>query len=398
MASNLTPLEDRGPLRAMFLVTSLPVGGAETLLLNLVERLDPARVLPEICCLKQPGALAEQAARLAPLHAGLIHNKYDLAVVPRLARLFRERRIDAVVTVGAGDKMFWGRLAARQAGTPVVISALHSTGWPDSIGWLNRRLNPWTDAFVAVAAGHARHLVEVEGFPRRKVQMIRNGVDVERFSPRDGAAVRAELGIPADVPVAGILAALRPEKNHALFLRAARNLLVDLPDSRFLIVGDGPERGRLELLAADLGIARSVRFLGNRADVPEVLSALDVVALCSHVEASPVSVLEGLSCGRPVVATNVGSLAESVRDGVSGYLVPEGDEAALTARLRRLLRDPAERAALGRAGREWVVSQASVEQMVRGYEELFERVYRRKAAGTTVVVPEPAELAKELVP
>ncbi len=398
MASKLTPLEDRGPLRAMFLVTSLPVGGAETLLLSLVERLDPARVLPEICCLKQPGALAKQAARLAPLHAGLIHSKYDLAVVPRLARLFRERRIDAVVTVGAGDKMFWGRLAARQAGTPVVISALHSTGWPDSIGRLNRRLTPWTDAFVAVAAGHARHLVEVEGFPRRKVQMIRNGVDVARFCPRDGAAVRAELGIPAGVPVAGILAALRPEKNHALFLRAARNLLADLPEARFLIIGDGPERGRLELLAADLGIARSVRFLGNRTDVPEVLAAIDVVALCSHVEASPVSVLEALACGRPVVATNVGSLAESVRDGVSGYLVPEGDEAALTARLRRLLRDPAERAAQGRAGREWVVSQASVEQMVRGYEELFERVYRRKSVDAEAGARPPVEPAKELVP
>jgi glycosyltransferase involved in cell wall biosynthesis len=293
--------------------------------------------------------------------------------------------------------MFWGRLAARRAGTPIVVSALHSTGWPDSIGWLNRRLTGWTDAFVAVAQGHARHLVEVEGFPRRKVQMIRNGVDVARFRPLDGAPIRAELGIDAGSPVAGILAALRPEKNHELFLRAARNLLGDLPEARFLVIGEGHERGRLELLAADLGIAGRVQFLGNRADVPEVLSALDVVTLCSHVEASPVSVLEALACCRPVVATNVGSLAESVHDGASGYLVPPGDEAALTGRLRRLLRDPAERAALGRAGRDWVVSQASVEQMVHGYEELFERLYRVKSGLPPATIPSSPTGSKALV-
>jgi len=394
MSRKLPPLEDRGPLRAMFLVTSLPVGGAETLLLNLVERLDPMRVLPEICCLKQPGALGEQAACLAPLHHGLIRGKYDAGVVSRLAKLFRERRIDAVVTVGAGDKMFWGRLAAHQAGVPVVVSALHSTGWPDSIGWLNRRLTRWTDAFVAVAAGHAQHLIQVEGFPRRKVELIRNGVDTERFRPQDPTAIRTELSIAAGAPVAGILAALRPEKNHELFLRAAQNVLRDLPEAKFLIIGEGPERGRLELLAADLGIARSVRFLGNRSDVPAILSALNVVVLCSHVEASPVSILEALACCRPVVATNVGSVAESVHDGASGYLVAPGDEAALTARLRRLLRDPAESAAFGRAGRDWVVSQASVEQMVRGYEELFERIYRQKSGpsrSSATAEPAPAK-------
>ena len=135
---DLKPLEDRGPLRVMFLVTSLPVGGAETLLVNLVRRMDPDHFAPSICCLKELGPLGEELATETRVYSRLIHGKYDLGVVRRLARLLRRQRIDAVVTVGAGDKMFWGRIAARLAGVPVICSALHSTGWPDTIGRLNR--------------------------------------------------------------------------------------------------------------------------------------------------------------------------------------------------------------------------------------------------------------------
>ena len=153
---SFAPLEDRGPLRVMFLITSMPVGGAETLLVNLVRRMDRERFLPSLACLKQLGPLGEVLAEEIPTANNLIHHKFDVAVVVRLVRLFRRQRIDAVVTVGAGDKMFWGRVAAHLAGVPVVLSALHSTGWPDVIGRLNgsRLLTRWTDAFIGVADAH----------------------------------------------------------------------------------------------------------------------------------------------------------------------------------------------------------------------------------------------------
>ncbi|HYO24446.1 MAG TPA: glycosyltransferase, partial [Lacipirellulaceae bacterium] len=199
------------PLRVLFLTTSMPVGGAETLLMNLVRRMDRTRFAPEIVCLKEPGPLGEQLACEMRVHAHLLRSKYDLRVLARLWRIMRVPRADAVVTVGAGDKMFWGRLAARLAGVPVVASALHSTGWPDGVGRLNRLLTPLTDAFIGVADAHGRYLVESEGFPAEKVNVIDNGVDAARFAPQDASATRASLGIPADAPVVGILAALRPE-------------------------------------------------------------------------------------------------------------------------------------------------------------------------------------------
>ncbi len=211
----LMPLADRGPLRVMFITTSMPVGGAETLLVNLVRRLDRDRFAPSLCCLKAPGPLGETLADEIPTFHGLIHGKYDLGVAFRLAHFLRRQRCDAVVTVGAGDKMFWGRIAARLAGVPVVCCALHSTGWPDAVTRANRLrlLTRWTDAFIAVAAAHGRHLVEVEGFPANKVRVIPNGIDVGAFQcDGHGEAARRNLGIDARAPLVGIVAALRPKK------------------------------------------------------------------------------------------------------------------------------------------------------------------------------------------
>ncbi|MEX0643062.1 MAG: glycosyltransferase [Pirellulales bacterium] len=374
------------PLRTLFIHTSMPVGGAETLTVNLIRRLDRNHFAPELCCLKQPGPLGEMLANEIPVHDSLLASKYDLRVWPRITNLLRDRQIDAVVTVGAGDKMFWGRLAARRVGVPVILSALHSTGWPDGIGRLNRMLTPITDGFIAVAPSHGRFLIEKENLPAGKVFVIPNGVDTDRFAPVPNvAAVRRQLGIgPAD-PVVTIVAALRPEKNHELFLEMAARIHRESPAAHFLVIGDGPRRESLEQLAHDMGIDASVHFLGSRDDVPSLLSATDVFALTSHNEANPVSILEAMSVGRPVVATDVGSIREAVYEGITGHLVQPGDATQLTSRVLDLLRDPLCAQAMGTAAREKVVNRWSLDSMVHGYERLIEKIYTRKVP----VVPCP---------
>lgn len=372
--------EIRRPLKLMFMTTSMPIGGAETLLVNLVRTLDRRRCEPEIVCLKEPGVLGDQIASEVPVHSRFIGHKYDVAVVERLRRLMVARQTDALVTVGAGDKMFWGRLAGRAARIPVVLSALHSTGWPDGIGRLNRMLTGITDGFIAVAGGHARHLIEREGFPPEKIFLIPNGIDTNRFAFRcgDRSRVRHELGISPDAPVVGIVAALRPEKNHALFLQAARMVLRQMPTARFVIVGDGPERSALESLARQLCIQAAVVFCGSRDDVPAVLSALDVFALTSLNEASPVSILEAMACERPVVAPNVGSISESLIHDTSGLLVNGHDQESHAKAWVTILSDPDRGAAMGRCGRAHCRQFGSLEAMTRGYEDLVWRIYRRK--------------------
>ncbi len=367
-------------MRVMFVITCMPVGGAETLLVELIRGLDRTRFAPELCCLKYFGPLGEALAREIPAFTGLLANKYDFAVLGRLVRLMRRRKIDAVVTVGTGgDKMFWGRLAAWLAGVPVICSALHSTGLPDHVELPNRLLTPITDAFIAVARSHGRYLAEREGCPAHKVRVIPNGVDTERFRalPPD-PGLRRELGIPAGAPLAGIVAALRPEKNHALFLQAARLIRRQVPGAHFLIVGDGPQRKAIEEIIRDLGLSDAVRLLGTRHDIPALLSLLDVFVLTSHMEANPVSILEALACERPVVATAVGSVPETVLDGTTGFLAEPGSAQAIADRVIALMNDRRRAAALGGAGRRHVAAHWSLKRMVEGYEELIEGLFEAK--------------------
>jgi glycosyltransferase involved in cell wall biosynthesis len=275
--------------------------------------------------------------------------------------------------------MFWGRLAARRAGVPVIVSALHTTGWPDCIGRLNRWLTPLNDAFVSVARSHGQFLVQGERFPADKVHVIPNGVDTDRFAPGERrAALMNELGLPFNAPVAGIVARLDKVKNHGSFLRVAAAVRRHVPQAHFLIVGDGPQRSQLESLAADLRVQEGVHFVGNRADVPALLRLMDVFLLTSHNEANPVSILESLASGVPVIATRVGSIPETVLDGVTGYSIEPGDEAQLAERVCDLFRLPERARQMGAAGRNHVVKHWSLEQMVSRYETLIASLYSRK--------------------
>lgn len=373
------PRDRRGPLRVAFLVTSLPVGGAETLLVNLLKRLDTGRVVGEVICMKERGPLGETLAESFPVHDQLLNGKYDVGVIMRLRQLLRDRQIDAVVTVGAGDKMFWGRLAAWVAGVPVIASALHSTGWPDGVGRVNRWLTPLTDAFIAVAAEHGQFMREFERFPANRISVIRNGIDTDRFRPRDESSNRSDLrkslGVPAKTPLVGLVAALRPEKNHRRFIDVAAKVRRNVPEAHFVLIGDGPERPAIEARLQSQRLEKHVHLLGTRHDTDRLVAELDVFLLTSDNEANPVSILEALACGVPVVSSDVGSIAETVQPGNTGYLFSPDDEAAAARYVSQLLVDHPQRQRLGMAGRQRVLASGSLDTMVAGYQELFERLY-----------------------
>lgn len=367
-------------LRTKFVITSMPVGGAETLLVNLIRRFDRDRINPSVVCLKEKGPLGEELSAEYPVDSHLIRSKLDFGVLFRLAANFRRNRTDAIVTVGAGDKMFWGRLAARLAGVRVICSALHSTGWPDGVGRLNRSLTFLTDAFIGVAKSHGEFLVNFERFPSNKVFVIPNGIDTDRFRPDSSCreSVREELGLASRAKLVGIVAALRPEKNHALFVQAAVKIRTQIPDAHFVIVGEGPERGKIAKLIDSLGGLAFIHMLGNRSDTPRILAALDTFVLSSLNEASPVSILEALSCQVPVVATNVGSVSETVINQWNGFTFPSGDERELVDRVVQLLKDRDMNIELGQNGREHVIRNGSLDNMVELYEDLIHKIWSSK--------------------
>lgn len=379
---NLSLPEDRGPLRVMFVHTEVVVGGAETLLLEIIRNLDRTRFAPELCCLKRLSELGEVISKEMPTHTGLLKHKFDYRVLRRLTALLRDRKIDAVVTIGTGgDRMFWGRLAGWRANVPVILSALHATGYPMKVERLNRLLTPLTDGFIGCAKTHSKFLVASEGCPQDRVFTIWNGVDVGRFRSRDRAAARRRLGLDERTPVAGIVAALRPEKQHLLLLEAWSQVVRQNQDALLLIVGEGPERSIIESRLCDLKLSQNVHLLGTRHDIPEVLSALDLKVLSSRMEANPASTLEAGACGLPVVAPNVGSLPDTITDGETGLLVKPNDATGLANAITRILASEDRGRSMGKAAQQMVQNRFSLDVMVGGYEALIDGVYRAAVSG-----------------
>lgn len=370
------------PLNVSFIITSLPVGGAETLLVNLVRGLDKSLVQPQVLCLKEAGELGEQVASEVPLQSRMLGGKFDVRILSRLVSAFRKQQTDAVITVGAGDKMFWGRLAAKFAKVPVICSALHSTGWPDGVSKLNRMLTGITDGFIACAYNHARHMVENEGFPKSKVFMIPNGVDTVRFQPDAGqrSRLRSELNLPEDTKLIGIVAALREEKNHSQLVLAARDVLREHRNTHFLLVGDGPMRSSIENCIGENGLAAHFHLMGSRSDTHLILPALDAFVLTSKNEANPVSILEALACGIPVAAPRVGSIHETVIHEKTGLLTTPLDPFSTADALSQLLDNAAWSRRLGENGRSEVEQFWSLDAMVGGYEKLLTMLFNSKAA------------------
>ena len=331
-------------VRVMYVVPDLGTGGAERHVTTLMPRLDPAQFTCSVVCIGAEGALFGDLVNAGIPAVALRRTKWQaLAALAGLVREMRRRRPDVVLVRGYNAEML-GRIAAILAGVPHRVVWVHNCGGVGGDSRVrrlaDRLLDRRTDAYFGVARAQARYLVEDRGYPARKIRIIHNGVDPARYQSAGEQRARALLGIDPERPVVGIVAALRPEKDHVLLLQAARRLVDEFPDLTVLVVGDGPMRLRIEQAAAELGLADHVLLAGARSDVPDILPALTVFTLCSYtIECFPMALLEAMASGRPAVCTDVGGVGEMLDDGITGYLVPPHDPVALADRLAELLRD-----------------------------------------------------------
>ncbi len=372
-------------MKVMFLETSLRIGGTESVVTQLIERFDPKKVRPVLCCFYEPGILGERLIKKGfKVYHGLAKNRADLGLGLRLFRLLREEKIDVLFIINQPLTQFWGTACAMFAQVPVRITAIRSTGKINRIRrrlWINDFTFPWITRVTALSGMHKSYLVKEEHIDPRKIEIIPNGVDLARFS-RNGtpASFKTSLGLPENSPVVGIVAMLRPEKAHDVFLKAAQKVLSKVPEAHFLIVGEGPERPGLEALAKELKIDSQVHMIGARNDVPDLLKLFDIGVLSSNpvVETLSNAVLEYMAAAKPVVATRVGSLPEQVDEGKTGFLVESGNPETLADKMIRLLQDPALAKQMGEAGRKRVEKHFTLEQMVNQTEALFERLLAEK--------------------
>ncbi len=373
----MTAPEDDGRTRLVHVVPNLEVGGAEMLVDRWIRRLDPARYRSSAICLDGLGPLGERLRRdghpVATLGAG---PGLRLSTVRRLAAELRRERADVIHAHTYSPLVFaaFARLLYRR---PRLVYTEHGRLHPEPRRPKRRYAAPFlaamTHELVSISEATRGAMARHDGLPLGRIRVIHNGVELPgpAADAPDPAAMKRELGLPADALVCGMAARLVALKNVKLAVRAFDDVRRRLPAARLVVAGDGPERPDLERRVAEAGLADHVRFLGMRDDLARVYRAYDVFLLCSLTEGISVTMLETMAQGIPSVATRVGGNPEVVADGETGLLVESEDAAGLAGALSALLGDAGRRREMGRAAARRARERFSLETMFARYEELY---------------------------
>ena len=284
------------------------------------------------------------------------------------------REYDVINTHSSTDSWLVAVASAMLGNMPPMVRTRH-VSTPINNKWATRWLYRDATAHIVTTGNELRQQLHRDNaYPLERMTSVRTGIDLARFHPHDKSEARRKLALE-NRPTLGILATLRDWKGHQHLLEAWVTLRGEFPDWRLVIIGDGPERGRLEASVDALNLRSSVRLVGNQENVPEWLSALDLFALPSYgSEGVPQGIMQAMACGVPVVATPVGAVAEAVQDGQTGLMSAPRDPVALARTLSTLMADPALRARMGAASLAYARSHFGLDIMLDHMLEVFELV------------------------
>lgn len=376
------------PLEVLYCLDNMRLGGSELNAVRTAEQLDRSRFHVTVACLSDDGPLTARyrAAGIRVIRFP-VTSLYGVSAVRQgvaLARFISERKIDIVHSHDMYSNVFaapWARLARR----PVLIT---SRRWWHSLpnaklrvaNTFAFRLSHCVLANSRAVAGSVR---DSDRIPAGRIAVVPNFADDGAFlepSPAALAALRLELGIPQGAFVVGVVARLVPVKDHATLLRAVAQVRAKHASVHLVLVGDGPSAGSLRELAAELGLAGSVTFAGERAGGINLHRLFDVSVLCSLSEGFPNTIVEAMAAARPVVATAVGGNEDAVVAGSTGILVQPGSPQQLADAISRLVENPETGIAMGVRGQERARAEFGAARAISSLESLYERLASRVAA------------------
>jgi len=370
-------------LKVLHIIDHLGIGGAQSFLYDLVRAQQKrGRFFPAICCLTERTGLSvkleEADVPLWHLSAGRTQLMKIGLLIPRLWRLLKQENPSVVHTHLFASGVF-GRLAASFRDIPVVIH--EQCNESASASWFIKQVDHFlaqrAAAILCVSQSTAEFNRIDKGVPARKIHVIPNGIDPERLAPDPSLPaekIKRELGVPKDLLLVTGVGRFVRQKRFDVFLRIASIVWQARQDVAFLIAGDGPERAPLEAEAERMGFRGQLRFLGNRDDINLILSVTDVLLLTSDFEGFPLTLLEAMGMGRPVVATDVDGAHEVLGHTSAGMLYPAGDALRGAQAVLALLSNPELRKTIGSAARDKVLTCYEIGGTASKIEEIYERI------------------------
>jgi len=363
-------------IRVLKFLTNFNVGGTERQFVQLVQQMDLDRFDLHLGCFaRRGGFLPLVESRGIPLGEFSIRRLYSPLTWWRqvqFARYLRWNRFQVVHTYGFYPNLF-AVPAARLAGVPVIIASIRDTGevWAPNKRLVQKAVCKLATCVLANADAVRNQLI-LDGYDERKLTVIRNGVDLPRLDRRERTGpIRQEFGIPENSPIVTVLSRLNELKGIQYFLDALPAVLAGFPNTRFLIVGEGPARAGLEAYSQSKGYGRAAIFTGLRLDVPDILRETSLSVLPSLSEGLSNVLIESMAAGVAVVATHVGGNPEIVDDGITGLLVPPRDAHALAEAMTQLLSNPEAAAHMGSAGRDRIERRFSMGRAVHETQQLY---------------------------
>lgn len=370
---NSVASEAKAVRRITFVIEALTVGGAERMVVDLANELSSRGNHVHVICLTTMGELAESLSS----DVGLVTlNKKpgaDLSIIKRLRKTILDQQAD-VVNSHLWTANLWTRLAMARTPVPVIVTEHNRDVWKKAHNRaIDRILSRFTAKLIAVSRDTANFYRQDVGVPDSLVQVINNGVDTERYSKGDGTAIRQQLA-PNGEFLVGTVGRLAVQKNHVRLVETAAMLKSLELTLHVVIAGDGPERKNTEDAISDNNVTGCVTLLGERSDIPDLLSALDVFVLSSDREGHPLSALEAQAAGTPVVLTDAGGSADAISgsgENCGGLLVEKSPE-ALAAALKELADDRARLAKMGSFAASYALEHFDKQTMINCYSDLFE--------------------------
>lgn len=359
-------------MRVFQVVYSFAIGGSEVVASNIAQNMDDG-IVHGVAALEFDGPLREKLEQ-AGVQTWVINRQPNERLSPmvRLWQAMRQFKPDVVHTHHL-YQLFYTVAGAKLLGAQIVhteheyYSLMQRNSSP-----LLKKLSSLCRFVTGVNEETTDFLRGQVGIPESKLRTIVNGINLDRYrgSKNDGPPPGGVYMMDGDL-VVGVVARLDPVKDHATLFRAFHKIVAKMPHARLWVIGDGDTRSQLEQMVRDLELIDNTRFFGIRLDIPELLSCLDVLVLPSVNEGLPISILEGMAAGKPVVATDVGGVATVVRPGETGLLVPAGDSGAMASAILTLLEDREKGEQMGKNGRRLVELNYNLEDTIAGYLALY---------------------------